>query len=413
MFDPMFVPPRHNPALMAVANALLPRLAPLFGNAYDVKVPAEDLARLEALRSHRALLCPNHPTETDPIVLFWLARIYGQPFNFVATRETLDGLRGRLLNQLGVYSVIRGFPDRESLRMTRKLLAEEDRKVVIFPEGNVYERNDTLLHFHSGVAQIGFWALDDLQKAGKEPALPIVPIAIKYRCCAPHEATIKKGLAALEHTLHLPPDPALTAYQRLRRVGVAVLANVEREEGVKPDDALDLGERIARVRPMILERVAQAIGAEVDPKEAPAGQIHVLFNELKAWVGVLPDAATDYEERRYRHRLETAGPLFQELLRLQNFIAHTGDYVAREPTAERFLEVLGCLQREVFGKVRYRTPLAAHLRIAPPIRLEERYTEYRKNKREVVAEVTARMQQTIAEMLQGMASIATPISLER
>ena len=38
-----------------------------------------------------------------------------QPFNYCATRQTLDGLRGKLLNQVGVYSVIRGFPDRESL----------------------------------------------------------------------------------------------------------------------------------------------------------------------------------------------------------------------------------------------------------------------------------------------------------
>ena len=100
---------------------LLPRLAPLFGNVYDVGVPPEDFARLEALRPYRAILCPNHPTETDPIVLFWLARMLRQPFNYCATRQTLDGLRGKLLNQVGVYSVIRGFPDRESLRMSRRL----------------------------------------------------------------------------------------------------------------------------------------------------------------------------------------------------------------------------------------------------------------------------------------------------
>src|SRR6188474_919543 len=111
MFDPMFVPPRHNAALFSLSNLLLPRLAHFFGNVYAVKVPPEDFARLTALRESRALLCPNHPTETDPIVVFWLARMLGQPFNYLATRETLDGPRGRLLNQIGVYSVIRGFPD--------------------------------------------------------------------------------------------------------------------------------------------------------------------------------------------------------------------------------------------------------------------------------------------------------------
>ena len=47
MFDPMFVPPRHNAALFGIASALLPRLAPLFGSAHAVSVPEEDLERLE------------------------------------------------------------------------------------------------------------------------------------------------------------------------------------------------------------------------------------------------------------------------------------------------------------------------------------------------------------------------------
>src|SRR5205814_6982643 len=234
---------------------------------------AADFARLAALRAHRAILCPNHPTETDPIVLFWLARMLRQHFNYVATRETLDGLRGRLLNQVGVYSVIRGFPDRESLRMSRRLLAEMDRKVVIFPEGQVYEHNDMLLTFHTGVAQIGFWALDDLQKAGRELFLPILPIAIKYRCCAPPGPPIAKALADLERTLGLPAAGGMTAYDRLTRIGLRVLANVEREEGVKPDENASLTERIAAVRRRTLERVARAAGVEIGDDATPAQQL--------------------------------------------------------------------------------------------------------------------------------------------
>jgi 1-acyl-sn-glycerol-3-phosphate acyltransferase len=411
MFDPMFVPPRHNAALFWLANALLPRLAPLFGKAHEVRVQPECLARLEALRPHRALLCPNHPTETDPIVLFWLSRLYRQPFNYLATRETLEGPRGRLLNQLGVYSVIRGFPDRESLRMTRRLLAEQDRKVVIFPEGNIYELNDQLLAFQTGVAQMGFWALDDLQKAGRPLSLPLVPIALKYCCLGDPAPAIEQGLRALERALGLPPVPALGRYQRLRRAGGEVLARLEREEGLDADPAGDLDPRIAAVRQRVLERVAQAMDAELDPTAPPATRLHDLFNTLKGWVGVLPDDAGDYEERRYRHRLEIAAPLFTELHRLQNFIAVTGNYVAAQPTAERFLEVLGCLQWEVFGKVRHRAPLSARLRIAPPIPLELRYQEYRENKRAVVAAVTREMQQAVWSMLQEMTAESTPIAL--
>jgi hypothetical protein len=412
MFDPMFVPPRHNPALLWIANTFLPRLAPFLGKAHDVQVGKEDLARLESLRGRRAILCPNHPTETDPIVLFWLSRLCRQPFNYLATRETLEGPRGRLLNQLGVYSVIRGFPDRESLRMTRRLLAKQDRKVVIFPEGNIYELNDLLLAFQSGVVQIGFWTLDDLQKAGKELFLPLVPIAIKYRCIGAPGPAIEAGLRALERALELAPAPSLTRYQRLRRVGGEVLARLEREEGVRADPAGEMDPRIAAVRQRVLERVAQAMDRELAADAPPATQLHDLFNALKGWVGVLPDDADDYAERRYRHRLEIAAPLFTELHRLQNFIAVTGHYVAAQPTAERFLEVLGCLEWEVFGKVRHRAPLAAVVRIAPPIHLEERYQEYREQKREVVAAVTREMQRAVWSLLEELAAYSTPISLD-
>jgi acyltransferase-like protein len=411
MFEPMFVPPRHNPALQWFATTFVPWLGPFFGNVRDVEIAPEDLARLEGLGPSRAILSPNHPTETDPIVLFWLSRMLGQPFNYLATRETLEGPRGWLLNRVGVYSVIRGFPDRESLRMTRRLLAEMDRKIVIFPEGLVYEHNDRLLQFQTGVAQMAFWALDDLEKAGKELYLPIVPIALKYRCCAPPGPAIERGLRDLERTLELPPDRSLGAYKRLLRIGGQVLATIEREEGIKADETLGLSERITAVRRAILERVAKATGAEIDDRQPAGDQLHTLFNELKSWVGVLPEERSEYDERRYRQRVAVAAPLFEELTRLHNFVAVTGDYIIQEPSAERFLEVLGRLQKEVLGQVRHAAPLKAMVRIGPPLPLHERYAEYRENKRGVVADVTRQMQESIWTMLRAMAGEATPLTL--
>jgi hypothetical protein len=412
MFDPMFVPPRHNPALFWVANTFVPQLGRIFGNVHDVRIAPQDLARLKELGPGRAILTPNHPTETDPIVLFWLARMLGQPFNFLATRETLDGPRGKLLNRIGVYSVIRGFPDRESIRCTRRLLAEEERKVVIFPEGLVYEHNDKLLAFQSGVAQMGFWALDDLSKAGRELSLPILPIAIKYCCCGAPGPVIERTLRDLERALGLSAAPKSHAYARLRRIGSHVLATLERQEGLEPDETKDLNERIVAVRRKTMERVAQGIGTEIDDRQPAGDQIHLLFNALKAWVGNPREDVNDYDERLYRHKTQVAAPLFAELMRLHNFVAISGDYVSSEPTAERFLEVLLHLQREVFGRIRRQAPLAAVVRIAPPIRLEERYGAYREDKRKEVAEVTREMQETIRSMLQELSCQATPFPVE-
>lgn len=412
MYTPMFVPPRPNRLLMRIANAGLPALAQLMASIREVHVPPQEFARLEALKGQRAVLSPNHPTGNDPYVLFWLSRMLGRPFYYLAAREVLDGPQGWMMNHLGTYSVIRGVPDRESLRYTRKLLAEQDSQVVIFPEGEIYEHNDTLLAFQSGVAQIGFWVLEDLERTGKEPVMPILPVAVKYLCIDHPRLAIENSLRDLERALDLQSSTKLTSYQRLRRIGDRVLCSLERQEELEPQPGEPLTERIPRVRQKMLGRVAQAIGTEVDHRLPPADQLHRLFHDLKRWVGGLEEDPSAYDERLYRRRVETAAPLFHDLQRLQNFIAVTGDYVAAQATAERFLDVLGRLEREVCGKVRHRVPRIAHVRIAPPIRLEHRLEEYRRNKRQVVTEVTREMESAIRSMLQELTAESTPIALD-
>jgi len=412
MFKPMFIPPRESAAVQWIVGRTLPFLAHTVSNIRDVQLGEEDLVRLRELGPHRAILTPNHPTGHDPLVMFWVSRLLGQPFNYLAAREIMDGAKGWLLNRLGAYSVIRGVPDREALRTTRRLLAGLDRKVVIFPEGEIYEHNDTLLAFQSGVPQIGFWALEDLEKAGLDPRLPIVPLAIKYRCIDSPRLAIDNSLTALEKALDLPAPSRMPAYGRLLRVGDRVLSSLERDEGLKAAEGEELSARINRVKTHMLERVGQRIGAAPDLRQSPADQLHLLFHELKQWVGMLGDDFSDYDERLYRRKMEVAAPLFHDLTRLQNFIAITGDYVAAEATAERFLDVLGRLEKEVLGEVRYHVAREALVRVGAPIRLEERYPDYRKDKRRVVTSVTQEMEASIRALLQQLSKDATPIALE-
>lgn len=412
MFKPMFVPPRHNNLVCRITDAVLPHLAQSLANIKDVQLAPDDLERLKGLGSGRAILAPNHPTGLDPLVLYWVSRTLGERFHYLAAREVLEGWKGWYLNQLGAYSVVRGIADRESIRTTRRLLAEQDRKIVIFPEGEIYEHNDALLAFQPGVAQLGFWALDDVAKLKKPLSLPLVPVAFKYRCSDSPRPAIENSLKALENGLDLSPASRLTAYQRLRRIGDAMLVSVEKEIGITPDPEKPLTERIKTYRAKFLSRVARSIGAELDPEMTPAEQLHDLFNELRAWVGELPDDHNEYDLRRFRRRLEIAEPLFGELQRFQNFIAVTGDYILTLPTAERFLEVLGRLEKEVFGEIQHSVPREAVVRIGTPIRLEERYTAYRESRRETVKQVTVELEEQIRAMLQELSETGTPLSME-
>ena len=76
------------------------------------------------------------------------------------------------------------------------------------------------------------------------------------------------------------------------------------------------------------------------------------------------------------------------------------------------LDVLGRLEKEAFGQVRTRVPREAVVRVASPIRLEERYDMYRQNKRQVVADVTGEMEDAIRGMLQELSRESTPIQLD-
>lgn len=412
MYKPMFVPPRDNPLIRGVTNTLLPAFSQAAFNIRDVRIDPEGLEIAREAVQSRTIFSPNHPTGNDPIVMVWLSKLLGQPFNYLAAREVFVGAKGWFLNQLGAYSVIRGVPDRASLRATRELLAEQDRKLVIFPEGEIYEYNDTLLVFQSGVAQIGFWTLDDLEKRGKKPELPIIPVAIKYRCTDVPRLAIEKSLAALEKALDLGAPAAMTMYARLLRIGDKVLSSLERQEGLKPQPGGELNPRIQAVRTRMMERVAHAVGTAIARGQSPADQLHHLYFDLKSWVGLLPPDHSDYDERLYEQRMDIAEPLFKDLTRLQNFIAVTGDYVAAEATAERFLDVLGRLEKEVFGSIRHNVPREALVKIAPPIRLENHYHAYQTKKREAVGNVTKTMEETIRGMLRELSRESTPISID-
>jgi hypothetical protein len=327
----------------------------------------------------------------------------------MACRELFHGPWGWTIQRLGAYSIHRGLPDRQSLRMTRRLLSELDRKVVIFPEGETYEHNDALIPFQQGVIQIGFGALDDLRKAGRELSLPVLPIAVKYLCVVDPRPAINAGLRSLEHALNCSSSLGENSYVRLRAVGMQVLSQMEREFGLKPEDGAALAERIAAAKTHVLDRVAREAGVERPGDLSLAEQMRFLFNAVYEFAGEFADEPGEYGRRQHLRRLTAAAPLLEDLRRLQNFLVVTDGYVAERMTGERFLDVIGRLQREVLGRVRHGVPREAVVRIAPAVDLGCRYDDYRRQKRETVMEVTAGVEASVRSLLTDLMALGTPI----
>jgi 1-acyl-sn-glycerol-3-phosphate acyltransferase len=404
-----FRPPKENWFILRLSYGVLPLVMRRVRGIAAVSIPKPDWAHLETFRRRRAILSANHPTASDPLISMYLSRRLGEPFNYLACRELFHGPWGWIIQHVGAYSIHRGLPDRQALRMTRRLLVEMDRKVVIFPEGETYEQNDSLIPFQQGVIQIGFGAVEELRKGNRDPSMPVLPIAVKYRCTLDPRPAIDAGLNALEGALVLSPGSGQGFYQRLRRVGEQVLTRMEQEFRLKLQEGCSLEQRITAAKEHVLSRVAREVGVSRSPGAPISDQMRALFNAVYDFAGEFEDAPGEYGRRQHARRLMAARPLLADLRRLQNFLAVTDGYVAEQMTGERFLDVIGRLEREVFGRVHRRVPREAVVRIAPAVELGEHYEAYRQRRREVVAQVTADVEGCVRTLLRELAALGTVV----
>lgn len=413
-----FVAADLSPLVGGLFCRLLPALLPRLG-VVGVDYDASDLARVRALAGQRVLLVPNHPTNTEPAILFDLGCRTGQPFHFLACREAFEplwGLWGQVIRRVGAFSVVRGTADRASFRATRDSLARPGSKLVVFPEGEVYSQNDTLLPFNAGIFQLAFWALDDLHKAGaNDAALYVLPVAVKYRFVRDMMPAIRASLVRLERFNGLSPDGANDVYVRLRRIGLTMLCSVEREYRLPTpagdDHEADLTPRMTAIKEAILQRVATAAGLPLPKGDTLPDRMRALIHHVEEVTEGEPErrgAASPYERALRREQRERARPLLRDLKRLANYVALTDNYVRADPTPERMADTLQRLERESFGRALLDGPRRCCVRVGEPINLAARYNDYQKARRAEIVRVTHEVESQVLALLRLEAAAPTP-----
>lgn len=407
-----FRPPKNNGFFIwLVRQLMLPLMLPLVPKIGSVEVNEEDLTRLRKLKGKRVVLTPNHSGGKEPHILFHLSKLLGGEFYYLTAKEVFERPPpiGWLIQRLGAYSVIRGIPDRNSFRMTRQLLVEGKRWLVIFPEGVACGQNDTVMPFQQGVAQLAFWAYEDMAKQGELPPLYCLPIAIKYIYLKDMRSEIDRSLERLERKLFSLPSPQpSTLYQRLRRVGEAVVSANEKEHNVRPSEHASLNERIQYLKELIVSRVAAALGISPHHEWPLLERIRELLNVIDQIIYSEP-GGPDYERRLHHLRqLEVRG-LYHDLLRVLRFVALHDGYVRETLTAERFLDVLGLLELEVFGRGRTWGPKKALVKVGEPFNLSHYFFRYQTDKRATLRDVMTSLESSVRQMLEELTSLTEPI----
>ena len=398
-----FKPPKLNTNAIQVAKAIIPLVNRLFLKGLTLDVDTESIARLKMTDGHPTVLAPNHAARSDPAVTFLLSKQLSQQYYYMTARETFDkgkfgGLRSFLLQRFGAYSIVRGTADRNAFRTTREILSKGDRPIVIFGEGEISRQNDTVMRFERGVTQLCFWALDDMQKAEISKPLYIVPIGIKYHYPQDMWNAIDTALTKLEHAILPSADrKPVERYERLRRIGVAILRTLAAEYQYKVDDTVPLDVHIQKLKGQILSRAEQIMGIHTEADVLT--RVRALKNLVDAEIYKDIEQMTEYEQKIHEELLQKFQQFYPDLDRLINFIAISDGYVAEEPSPERFLEVIIRLEREVFGTAKMRGPRVATLRVGEPKNLRDCYDTYKAEKRETVEQITLELETAVRTLV--------------
>ncbi|EDY37255.1 phospholipid/glycerol acyltransferase [Cyanobium sp. PCC 7001] len=431
-----FIPPARRGWVRWLVRLLLPVLLRSHGVA---RLQAEGVAELagwfEAQQQGRVrlFLAFRHPSTRDPLVLAWLfwcavpslARRLGRPLRPPVHAQFLydrgiplwaGALVGWVLCSLGGVPIQRGKLDRQALRMARELAVDGPFPLAIAPEGATNGHGELISPLEPGLAQLAFWACEDLESARRCERVVIVPIGLRYPLLRPSWPRIERILTLLERRLGLPapvpvsPGPGPESrteatreedrrYARLVALAEVMLSELERfyrqAHGLQFDAAAPFQDRMARLRDQVLELVEARFGL----RSQGTLQERCRRIEQAGW------------ERIYRGDLPALSPVGRGLadwtaaeaslcldhMRLvEPFTAINGRYVAERPTPDRYAELLQILWQSVAwleGRPDARPPslgpCRAVLQVGPAIDVTGRHGAYRQDRRAAVEALTA------------------------
>jgi hypothetical protein len=385
-----FYPSNLSESFVRGLQWLFPLGARLFSQL-ELAIAVDSEENLANLKDKSLLLLPNHPTFDDAIAMFLLSAKIGVPFHYLADLEQFSN---PLLPFMGAYSIRRGAADRQSLTHSISLLSRSPMRLVIFPEGGCSFQNDLVMPFRVGAIHLAFQAIVSQAKAGNSlPDIYVVPVSIKYRYPQNMKKIIERSLEQLEKSLQIKSAQSSThePYNRLRKIGEILLQNYEQEYGGIGGD--DWNARISHLKKHILDTCESLLEIKSANDEFPRERIYRIQNYLQ-----------DRPDWQPKNQEWTAKSVLKALWRLLNFDAIYDGYIAEKPTAERFLDTLIRIERDVFGIDRP-TPKAfrkANLYVGKPLRLLDFWADYQRDRTNTVRQLSQSIQATVQSNLDSL-----------
>ncbi|MGH1397471.1 MAG: 1-acyl-sn-glycerol-3-phosphate acyltransferase, partial [Trichormus sp.] len=443
-----FIPPAYNPLVLRCVHLLLPTWIRTQTSINQIE--AENVEVLANLYHQfqegkiRFLLAFRHPKTDDPWgLLYLLSRLVPQ----VARQENIalkspihahfiydrgiplwaGDYVGWLASKLGGTPIQRGKADWTGLRSARDLFANGLFPMMAAPEGATNGLSEIISPIEPGIAQMGFWCAEDLQKAGRTEQVLIVPVGIKYSYVNAPWSAIAQLLDELAVASGLPVDttpktqiPDLESlYPKLLTLAEHLLSLMEQfytrfyhlKLSPVPEDVTDRNQALA-LRLQALLNAALEIAEQyfnLQPKGVLSDRCRRV--EQAGWNYIFREEYKDIKalsavERALGDRVaEEANARMWHMRLVESFVAVSGNYIREKPTVERFAEtvlILSKMMAQIKGEKAYQLPTLGKQRvkltIGEPISVSERYPVYKENRlgaRQAVTDLTNDLQKAM------------------
>jgi hypothetical protein len=448
-----FIPPNFNPLLLKFVHLFLPNWihwkTPISQiEAENVEVLADLYHQFQAGKI-RFMLAFRHPKTDDP---FCLTYLFSQLLPKVAKQQNINlqypihahfiydrGIPlwagkhiGWLAANLGATPIQRGKADWMGLRSARDLYINGKFPMAAAPEGATNGLSEIISPLEPGISQMGFWCVEDLQKAGRNEEVLIVPIGLKYSYIDEPWEAIANLLTQLEIASGLNFQSANNSssfellYPRLLTLAEQLLAIMENfyskfyhqtlpDEKITNGEIKDRNEALA-YRLQSVMNIALFIAEQYfDLPSRGNWNDRCRRVEQAGWNYIFREDFKDVKslstiEKSLGDRIAEEAYFRMWHMRLvESFVAVSGTYIREKPTVERFAETT-LLLWDMVNKIKGNNPLnrpelgkqKAEIIVGKPISVSERYPTYKASRvdaRQAVSELTSDLQQSLEELV--------------
>lgn len=328
-----------------------------------------------------------------------------------------------IFSRLGGSSMQRGKLDRQGLRSARNLMASGQFPIAIAPEGGTNDHSEIVSPLEPGVAQLGFWCVEDLQAAGLNQQVAIVPVSIQYSYLTPPWAELEKLLSEVEADLGLPQQEIChseassnSLYLRLFRAGEELLSLMEKfydqfyhQQPTHTPSVEDPNAKMAARLQALLDTALRVCEEYFDIKPKGNAIDRCRRLEQAGWNRIYrqdSEALCPVELGLANWVAEEASLRMNHMRVVERVTAVTGKYVLEKPTAERFSETLLILWKVVTwikggnaGKRPYLGKQRVQMRVGETIDVSDRYPAYKSNRRQAIEQLTQDLQTALENLI--------------